>query len=300
MEKLRQVARELLNLQHFDYLAVGVVDFSARRSETILLAKGANLNPEAVYFDLASLSKPLTLSLAYLKHPGLFGEKEKLLLNHEGGLPSGGRLSKTGWKEQILSYEVKKAPTLYSDYSALRLMLELEEKSHGPLKDLCSEFWSEGLSFWKDLPAGVFSAPTGFRFGHVIQGQVHDDNAFVINDFCSHAGLFGTIDGVCKTLLKADDKLDFVSKVSSEIQKSSPDRFVQGWDRISKPEDTLAGEGCSPMTFGHLGFTGTSIWIDPEKKVGAVILTNATQNYWWDRRPVNNLRKTLNKMIWHL
>ncbi len=300
MEQLRQTARELLNLQHFDYLAVGMVDFSAKRSETFLLAKGANLNPDAVYFDLASLSKPLTLSFSYLKHPGLFGEKEKLLLNHEGGLPSGGRLSKANWKEQILSYEIKKSPTLYSDYSALRLMLELEKKSSGPLKDLCSDFWSEGLSFWKDLMPGSFSAPTGFRFGRVIQGQVHDDNAFVINEFCSHAGLFGTIDGVCKTLLKADDKLNLVSSVFTEVQKSSPDRFVFGWDRISNPGDTLAGEGCSPLTFGHLGFTGTSIWIDPEKKVGAVILTNATQNYWWDRRPLNNLRRVLDTMIWRI
>ena len=112
MEELRQAARELLNAQHFDYLAVGVVDFSSKRSETFLLAKGANLNPDAVFFDLASLTKPLTLSFSFQKHPGLFGEKEKLLLNHEAGLPSGGRLSKTNWKEQILSYDIKKSPTL--------------------------------------------------------------------------------------------------------------------------------------------------------------------------------------------
>ena len=152
MEEIRKKSRELLGQQQFDYLAVGIVDFSSKSMETFLLAKGANLNPGAVYFDLASVTKPFTLSLATIKNSELLSEKEYLLLNHEGGLPSGGRLSKINWKEQILSYEVKKSPTLYSDYSALRLMLELEKKSGRPLKDLCSAFWAEGLCFWKDLP----------------------------------------------------------------------------------------------------------------------------------------------------
>jgi len=54
---------------------------------------------------------------------------------------------------------------------------------------------------------------------------------------------------------------------------------------------TLAGSRANLSTFGHLGFTGTSIWIDSERKVGTVILSNATQNYWYDKAELNKLRK---------
>jgi CubicO group peptidase (beta-lactamase class C family) len=64
--------------------------------------------------------------------------------------------------------------------------------------------------------------------------------------------------------------------------------------------NTLAGLGCSENTFGHLGFTGTSFWIDLEKARGAVILTNATQSYWYERSGLTNLRKTIGEAIWKL
>jgi CubicO group peptidase (beta-lactamase class C family) len=52
------------------------------------------------------------------------------------------------------------------------------------------------------------------------------------------------------------------------------------------------------MTFGHLGFTGTSIWIDPQKKKGHVILTNATKKYYYDRQGLNDLRRQIGEAIW--
>ena len=107
-----------LNLkdQNFDCLAVGVIDFKNSKYKT----RGSDL-----FFDLASLTKPLTLSSAKFGHGDLWQEDFDLLLNHQAGLPDWGRLSRCNWREELLSYPLKKSPTLYSDLGALRLMLEL-------------------------------------------------------------------------------------------------------------------------------------------------------------------------------
>jgi CubicO group peptidase (beta-lactamase class C family) len=80
--------------------------------------------------------------------------------------------------------------------------------------------------------------------------------------------------------------------------QAKDDRFILGFDRVTDTENTLAGKGCSHQTFGHLGFTGTSFWIDLEKNRAAVILTNATQSYWYDRQGLNDLRRQLGSALW--
>jgi CubicO group peptidase (beta-lactamase class C family) len=269
---------------NFDCLAVGVLDFKKSSFKT------SEISPN-LFFDLASLTKPLTLSSVKFARPQLWEKDFDLLLNHKAGLPDWGRLSRANWREELMDFPIKKSPTLYSDFGALRLMLELEKKSGKSLKELASFYWDKDLVFWKDLKN---MAPiTGMRKGHPITGQVHDDNAYIIGSFCSHAGLFGSIEGVCKSLISLNDKTSFVKKVSESF---SGERFVEGWD--TPGADSLAGVGHSPKTFGHLGFTGTSIWIDGEKEIGHVILTNATKKYWYDRTGLNNLRRALGEKLW--
>jgi len=276
-----------LKAQNFDCLAVGVLDFKTSTYKT------REVTPD-LFFDLASLTKPLTLSSVKFGHPKLWEKDFDLLLNHQAGLPDWGRLSKNNWREELLSFPLKKSPTLYSDFGALRLMLELEKKSGKSLQELASFYWDKDLLFWKDL---VKTAPvTGIRKGLPITGQVHDDNAYIIDSFCSHAGLFGTIGGVCKSLISLNDKTSFVGEVTQALKKGKGDRFVEGMD--TPGEKSLAGKGHGLLTFGHLGFTGTSFWIDGEKERGHVILTNATKNYWYDRRGLNELRRQLGEELW--
>jgi len=300
MQKLVLKSLELLQNQHFDSLAVGVLDFSKNSFESfeILEKKIVSAKPYA-YFDLASLTKPLTLASTKLFHPELFDEKLDLLLNHRAGLPIGGRLSSKEWKKQLESYLITESEATYSDFSALRLQLELEKKSKKPLKELCHLFWDRDLYFWLDLPWEKFFPPTGFRNGGVIQGQVHDPNCFNLACFTSHAGLFSTVDGLCRSLLNLNDKTELLLKMKKALA-SPHDRFVEGWDTVQTPSSSLAGANASLQTFGHLGFTGTSIWIDLEKRKGSVILTNATQNYWYERAGLNLLRRTLGEMIFSL
>ena len=301
MEKLKNLAFELMGNQHFDTIAVGVIDFKSKSFESFEISADVFSSKPYLYFDLASLTKPLTNSAVLLKQPELFDEKMRLLLNHKAGLPIGGLLSKKSWKEELLAYEIHESPDLYSDYSSLRCMLELEKKSGKKLKELCSYYFDSELLFWKDLPDDSFSPESGIRDKRIVCGEVHDNNCFNIGEFVSHAGLFSTIDGLCRSLLNLDKMSQMCDQLAKNyLKQKDEDRFILGFDRVMDPANTLAGPGCSKKTFGHLGFTGTSFWIDLEKMRGSVILTNATQTYWYERSGLTLLRKSLGKAIWSL
>lgn len=330
--KLKDLIISLMKIQHFDSIAVGVLDFSTHHHQfkTFEFKNHKQIQSQQ-FFDLASITKALTNGVVALKYPHLFaydgsGEKDdfnnlKLLLNHQAGLPRGGRLSKSSWRQDILGYKINSvsSPTLYSDYSAIRFMLEIEKRSQKSYKELLSDEKGflggeeNGIYFWKDLPSDLKAnaVETGERNGKIIKGEVNDDNAFVIEEFLSHAGLFATIDSLCKTLIYLDQKYNLLFKMKEEfVQLShlSPSsqqtlkqmpRFIAGWDRVEDLEKTLAGVGASSHTFGHLGFTGTSCWIDLEKNFGQVILTNATQKYSYSRENLNLLRREIGKYFWN-
>jgi CubicO group peptidase (beta-lactamase class C family) len=301
MEKIKNLALELISRQHFDSIAVGVIDFKTNTHKSFEISADVVSTKPYLYFDLASVTKPLTNSAVRLKYPELFDEKMMLLLNHQAGLPVGGLLSKKSWREEILSYDIKKSLTLYSDYSSLRCVLEIEKKSGKKLEDLCSYYFDPELVHWKKLPEDSFSPEYGIRNKKIVSGEVHDNNCFNINEFVSHAGLFATVDGLCRSLLNLDKNAQVNQQVFKALTTTNEeDRFVLGFDRVMDTENTLAGKGCSKKTFGHLGFTGTSFWIDLEKMRGSVILTNATQTYWYERSGLADLRKTLGEAIWKM
>lgn len=300
MEKLAKIVSSLLPSGPMDSVGIGVIDFSKKTFKTI----EAQMNPGEVllreeaylYFDLASLTKPLTNSLSYFLKEKDFSPEMKLVLSHRGSLPAWGLLPEVGWKEQILSYPIKEAETLYSDFSALRVMLELEKKGINQ-KTICEKVWDKETLHWRDLPPYYPTPQFGFKNSRPNYGRVHDPNAWTIKDFCSHAGLFSTTDGLCRTLLNYEKETGFIKKVEADL-KTHQHRFSFGWDRVVNPDDTLAGKNCGKYTFGHLGFTGTSIWIDPEKMLGHVILTNATKLHWFDKSNLNDMRRAIGEVVW--
>lgn len=285
--------------QNFDSMAYAIIDFSKSTVHSVEFVAGNFSAQPYLFFDLASLTKPLTNSAVRLKHPDLFDQKTNLLLNHRAGLPLGGRLSRKGWEEFLWQYEVKDSETLYSDYSSLRTMLEIEKKSKKSLKELCSFYFDEELVYWNELPEYAISPNTGMREKKVISGVVHDDNCFVLNRFVSHAGLFATVDGLASSLLNLNREVGLIDQMKKEFTNHDHhQRFILGFDHPQDLENTLAGKGCSQNTFGHLGFTGTSFWIDSNLHKGYVLLTNATQNYWYQRNGLNDLRKALGSLTW--
>lgn len=118
--------------------------------------------------------------------------------------------------------------------------------------------------------------------GGLVRGVVHDDNAWCLGETatCGHAGLFGTASGV---LALGTFLLDALSWRSPRLTPRSlqallgahPDSTLRaGFDGKNPRGTSLVGELLGPRTFGHLGFTGTSYWCDPDTDTVVVLLTN--------------------------
>ncbi len=132
-------------------------------------------------------------------------------------------------------------------------------------------------------------APTelDFRLHGFTQGIVHDENARLFGGAAGHAGLFGTIQGVARfaqlilsTLTTSEDDAPLPQWISPELLRSWTRRqpwllqssWGLGWD--TPTPDSSAGPALSAAGFGHTGFTGASIWIDPEQDIYICILSN--------------------------
>ena len=270
MDKVKQIAQSFLESSDCTKIAVAKIDFNNSKFDFIEVG-------EENVFDLASLTKPLINSFNYIKHD-VDDEELYLLLCHRAGLPAWGRLSRSKWKEELLRLPIKKSFTLYSDYSALRYMLEFNEKI-APSAKILEEL--PGVTHWINSDKYI----------------VHDPNAFNLKVFTSHAGLFSNIENLCNSLISFNQKYDFIQKVSKRMETET-ERFVLGFDRVEDLQGSTAGEGCSDKTFGHLGFTGTSFWIDSKSGIGTVILTDIVKEYWFNRSGLNDFRKEVGKLFW--
>lgn len=130
----------------------------------------------------------------------------------------------------------------------------------------------------------------------VIQGEVNDENAFVLGGVAGHAGAFATASDVAtfahamlsggRPILRPETVALFVRRESNPPGTSR----ALGWDTPSQPSQ--AGRFFSDRSFGHLGYTGTSLWIDPEKQLSVTLLTNRT---WPDNR--NQAIKQVRPMV---
>jgi CubicO group peptidase (beta-lactamase class C family) len=130
----------------------------------------------------------------------------------------------------------------------------------------------------------VHSAPTELApwRGGLVVGRVHDENAWVLSGDggSGHAGMFGTIGGVLSfaaAVLDAHDGILTPFGRALDVARLARERpggsLRAGFDGKSL-EGSSAGKRLGPRSFGHLGFTGTSVWIDPDAKVVVSLLTN--------------------------
>ena len=126
-----------------------------------------------------------------------------------------------------------------------------------------------------------------------IQGEVQDENAWVLNGIGGHAGLFSNVPdllGLSGEILNAGRRTGsetqqrrFFDTATVELfsQRQGPEgnSFALGWDTPS--ENSSSGRHFSPRSIGHLGYSGCSLWIDREARVAVALLTNRT----WPDRP---------------
>jgi CubicO group peptidase (beta-lactamase class C family) len=121
--------------------------------------------------------------------------------------------------------------------------------------------------------------------GRIIQGEVNDENASAMGGVAGHAGLFGDALSVARfadCVLRGGLGLfrpETVRLFTTRATRPAGTSRTMGWDTPSKPSQS--GTRFSARSFGHLGYTGTSLWCDPERGVSVTMLTNRT---WPDAR----------------
>jgi CubicO group peptidase (beta-lactamase class C family) len=118
----------------------------------------------------------------------------------------------------------------------------------------------------------------------ILDGEVHDDNCYAMGGVAGHSGLFGNIEGVTTytdfilDMWKGNTKhpnienRDLISFLKKQKKIPGSSRTT-GFDTISK-SGSSSGKYFSEKSAGHLGFSGTSLWIDPEKEIVVVLLSN--------------------------
>lgn len=194
--------------------------------------------------------------------------------------------------EMILKEPIAQASSssssLYSDLGYIVLGFVVERVAGQSLSDYSQErifrhVEANPLDFGIHKVHGDFScriAPTeedSWR-GRLLQGEVHDENAAALGGIAGHAGLFGTAQAVGQvTKAWLDGYLGrqsiFQQELVKQFVKAQPETsWGLGWDTPSQPSSS--GQWFSPESFGHLGFTGTSIWIDPIRELEVIFLSN--------------------------
>ena len=114
----------------------------------------------------------------------------------------------------------------------------------------------------------------------IVQGEVQDENAFVLGGVAGHAGLFSTAEDVARfahvmlsggsPILRPETIALFTRRESTPAGTSR----ALGWDTPSLPSQS--GTHFGAHSYGHLGYTGTSLWIDPDRQLSITLLTNRT------------------------
>ncbi|MFO1077856.1 MAG: glycoside hydrolase family 3 N-terminal domain-containing protein [Planctomycetota bacterium] len=217
------------------------------------------------------------------------------LLAHCGGLPAYERYYRTlRGRDAIVDAAAKEGlmyepgtGTTYSDLGFILLMAVVEKASGEPFatfvqREVFAPLQMHDAAFAPtDGPPRAGAAPTEDDpdRGGIVTGAVHDENAFAMGGVSGHAGLFATADDVMRLglMLMGGGRgflpRELVAAATSPAGLVPGDRTRGVGYQMLQP-GTWAGSAVSPGTFGHTGFTGTSLWCDPELDVCVVLLTN--------------------------
>jgi len=219
------------------------------------------------------------------------------LLTHTSGLPPFKEYWRTSKSKQETLTKIFAEPLeyepgtkeIYSDLGII-LMAEIIERLTGrTLDDLAktnifTPLAMKDTMFRPPKKLWPWIAPTEIdnNLRHrLVQGEVHDENAFAIGGVSGHAGLFSTapdLASFCQMLLNGGVyahhrilRRATITQFTTPQQLSSGTRTL-GW--AVPTEGGSSGHYFSSHSFGHTGFTGTSIWIDPDRQLFVVLLTN--------------------------
>ncbi|MDP6036924.1 MAG: serine hydrolase [Candidatus Latescibacteria bacterium] len=175
--------------------------------------------------------------------------------------------------------------TAYSDMGFLLLGIILETIGNNRLDHLTKQYIFDPLKMHNTLycpdPNLKHRIPptekgTNLREG-LVHGEVHDENAAALGGIAPHAGLFSTAHDLAlflqswlgNSIFPTNTRQQFITRANF-VPNSS---WALGWDTVS-PGGSSTGHHFTEQSFGSLGFTGTSIWADPIRDLGVILLTN--------------------------
>ena len=296
---------------------------------------------ESIY-DVASLTKvlsttPVAMKLIQKKLLSLdfylsdfypefnSGNKKEVtirhLLTHSSGLPAYVEYYKINSIDpeldiinDIVNLDLEYIPDekmVYSDLGMILLYDIIKKVSNSDLDKLSNKYFYKPFNmtntYFNPINDDIV-VPTEYDKHYrmkLIKGEVHDENAYILNGVSGHAGLFsnstdiGTFskfflnEGVLlgRRYLKKDLIRTFTSKTKNPVNS---DRAL-GWDTPSD-RGSSAGDYFSIGSYGHLGFTGTSLWIDPNEEIIIVFLTNRVYPTR-EKKGIYNIRRDLHNSI---
>ena len=267
----------------------------ATASSILLLVQDGRLSLTQTLVTLLEETKELPLGQVSLKD----------LLSHQSGLPAWRPFyqsfpptfpaeSESRQKriqvvlDMILQESLDYSSSSYSDLGYMVLGFVVERVTGQSLEDFCQKrifhpVLASSLAFGpynvkEDVSNHIAPTEEDPWRGRLLQGDVHDENAAALGGIAGHAGLFGTaqvVGQVTKAWLDsyAGNASIFGQDLVRQFVKPQPGTsWGLGWDTPSQASSS--GQWFSPESFGHLGFTGTSIWIDPVRELEVIFLSN--------------------------
>lgn len=244
------------------------------------------------------LDKPVADYLPGFVGPGKEAVTVRHLLTHSSGIDWWAPLhqeltGRRAYRERIQAMDLVYPPgseTKYSDLGIILLGEILERVAGEPLEVLARERIFEPLgmvdtTYLPDAASRPRIAPTEVvaERGGLVHGEVHDENAHAMGGVAPHAGLFSTAPDLARFAQMILDGGTYGGR--RIVSRRTVEDFTRpaglvagstrglGWDTKSA-SGSSAGTLFSPRSFGHTGFTGTSLWIDPDRRLFLVLLTN--------------------------
>jgi CubicO group peptidase (beta-lactamase class C family) len=177
--------------------------------------------------------------------------------------------------------------SIYSDLGFILLAFILEDAGRTPFETAAGDFLRtvtrQPILFKPPSLLRSSIAPTEFDpwRGRRLVGEVHDENGWALGGVSGHTGLFGTAEAVgdfarlmLRAVMSGDDRIGSKDTVRRFVTRFAgvPGSRALGWDTMLPTSS--CGTKISRTSFGHTGFTGTSLWIDPERQLYVVFLTN--------------------------
>jgi len=219
----------------------------------------------------------------------------RMLLEHSSGLPAHRKLylEADGRRAMLMAamrVPLEAVPGARYEYSDIGFILlgELLERIAGEQIDVFCQreiFLPINLNFcfspYLSHPQYVPPTALDTEYRHrLIQGEVGDENASAMGGIAGHAGLFGDALSVARfahCILRGGSPIfreETVRLFTTRAALPAGTSRTLGWDTPSAPSQS--GTRFSPRSFGHLGYTGTSLWCDPDRGLSVTLLTNRT------------------------